>query len=93
MAKKKFKLTPGDIVVGGIGAFLLGKYFLFPSLTREQAIKILREAGHVTQDFENATISGWQTGYLVAWAKATRSKRPTFTFNKSLFNTLTGTRM
>ena len=90
MAKKKNKdgFTTTDYIVGGSALFLIGKYLLFPSMTREDAVKIIVAAGHTSQDYTDQKL--WGTNYLTAWAAALRKNFPTFKLNNSLYDTKTG---
>jgi hypothetical protein len=68
-------------------------YFLFvadkdgKALTRESAIKIIKDAGK--HSMANDSIFG--TEYLIEWAKAVKDKKPSFIYDGKTYNAQGGT--
>ncbi|GAL83419.1 hypothetical protein MYP_646 [Sporocytophaga myxococcoides] len=61
-------------------------YFFVFRLTKSKAIKIITEAGNSSANLQ----SGFETDYLIAWAKGTKAGTSTFEYNGNIYNTKGG---
>jgi predicted small secreted protein len=80
----KYKIYILIAIVIGSG---LTYYFMFHNMSREKAIKIIKDSGK--HSMADDTIFG--TEYLKAWAKAVVKENPSFIFEGKTYNTKGGT--
>jgi hypothetical protein len=72
------------IIILIVLSVIIGSYFLFFHMTKNKALDIIVQAkpGRTPGDF-----SGFDTDFLIAWARAIKRSSPDFTVNGKIYST------